>query len=204
MPKTKNAFAFRDFDSARILQRPFFKDFYFETDKSDEEILQSLSKTTEDSVDTWEKRLYVIKAILERLRVFRHLIDRHNETRLNIYNEKKSKSEGIKLAELRRPAPVMEYFSASRNVLELMNKFEKLYHKIEKNVQGRYRKEFAARLKQARQALGLTQKQLGELVQISPQVFSLYELGKRDIPVHTIIRLAKALDMNGNQILGLK
>ena len=104
MPKTKNAFAFRDFDSARILQRPFFKDFYFETDKSDEEILQSLSKTTEDSVDTWEKRLYVIKAILERLRVFRHLIDRHNETRLNIYNEKKSKSEGIKLAELRRPA----------------------------------------------------------------------------------------------------
>ena len=204
MPKTKNAFAFRDFDSARILQRPFFKDFYFETDKSDEEILQSLSKTTEDSVDTWEKRLYVIKAILERLRVFRHLIDRHNETRLNIYNEKKSKSEGIKLAELRRPAPVMEYFSASLNVLELMNKFEKLYHKIEKNVQVRYRKEFAARLKQARQALGLTQKQLGELVQISPQVFSLYELGKRDIPVHTIIRLAKALDMNGNQILGLK
>ena len=204
MPKTKNAFAFRDFDSARILQRPFFKDFYFETDKSDEEILQSLSKTTEDSVDTWEKRLYVIKATHERLIAFRHLIDRHNETRLNIYNEKKSKSEGIKLAELRRPAPVMEYFSASRNVLELMNKFEKLYHKIEKNVQGRYRKEFAARLKQARQALGLTQKQLGELVQISPQVFSLYELGKRDIPVHTIIRLAKALDMNGDQILGLQ
>ena len=204
MPKTKNAFAFRDFDSARILQRPFFKDFYFETDKSDEEILQSLSKTTEDSVDTWERRLYVIKATHKRLIAFRHLIDRHNETRLNIYNEKKSKSEGIKLAELRRPAPVMEYFSASLNVLELMNKFEKLYHKIEKNIQGRYRKEFAARLKQARQALGLTQKQLGELVQISPQVFSLYELGKRDIPVHTIIRLAKALDMNGNQILGLK
>ena len=204
MPKTKNAFAFRDFDSARILQRPFFKDFYFETDKSDEEILQSLSKTTEDSVDTWERRLYVIKATHERLIEFRHLIDRHNEKRLNIYNEKKSKSEGIKLAELQRPAPVMEYFSASLNVLELMNKFEKLYHKIEKNVQGRYRKEFAARLKQARQALGLTQKQLGELVQLSPQVFSLYELGKRDIPVHTIIRLAKALDMNGNQILGLK
>ena len=204
MPKTKNAFAFRDFDSARILQRPFFKDFYFAPDKSDEELLESLSHVQEDSVDAWERKLYVIKATHERLTEFRHLIDRHNETRLNRYNEKKSKSEGIKLAELRRPAPVMEYFSASLNVLELMNKFEKLYHKIEKNVQGRYRKEFAARLKQARQALGLTQKQLGELVQISPQVFSLYELGKRDIPVHTIIRLAKALDMNGNQILGLK
>ena len=135
MPKTKNAFAFRDFDSARILQRPFFKDFYFETDKSDEEILQSLSKTTEDSVDTWERRLYVIKATHERLIAFHHLIDRHNETRLNIYNEKKSKSEGIKLAELRRPAPVMEYFNASLSVLELTNKFEKLYCDIEKKIQ---------------------------------------------------------------------
>jgi len=39
--KTKNAFAFRDFDSSRILQRPFFKDFYFAPDKSDEELLES-------------------------------------------------------------------------------------------------------------------------------------------------------------------
>lgn len=55
MPKTKNAFAFHDFDSARILQRPFFRNFYFEPDKSDEEILQSLSKTTEAPVDSLEK-----------------------------------------------------------------------------------------------------------------------------------------------------
>ena len=60
MPKTKNAFAFRDFDSARILQRPFFKSFYFDTDKLDTEILQSLS-TTEDSVDSSEKKLYMIQ-----------------------------------------------------------------------------------------------------------------------------------------------
>ena len=71
--KTKNAFAFRNFDSSRILQRPFFKDFYFETDKSDEKILQSLSKATEDSVDSWEKNLYIIKATYERLTEFRNL-----------------------------------------------------------------------------------------------------------------------------------
>ncbi len=202
--KTKNAFAFRDFDSSRILQRPFFKDFYFAPDKSDEELLESLSHVPEDTVDAWEKNLYVIKATHERLTEFRHLIDRHNETRLNKYNEKKSKSKGIKLAELQRPAPVMEYFSASLNVLELMNKFEKLYYEIEKNIQVRYRKDFANRLKRARQALGLTQKQLGDLVQISPQGVSLYELGKRDVSIPTIIRLAKVLNMNGNQILGLE
>ena len=204
MPKTKNAFAFRDFDSSRILQRPFFKNFYFETDKSDEEILQSLNNATDDSVGSWEKNLYAIKAILDRLEEFRHLINRHNENRLDTYNRKKSELKGIKMTELQRPAPVMEYFSASLSVLELMNKFEKLYCDIEKNIQVRYRKEFGNRLKQARQALGLTQQQLGDLIRISSQGVSHYELGKRDASIPTIIKFAKVLNMNGNQILGLE
>lgn len=65
--KTKNAFAFRDFDSARILQRPFFKNFYFEPNKSDTEILDSLSESTEDSIDSLEKKSYIIQATHERL-----------------------------------------------------------------------------------------------------------------------------------------
>ncbi|MBQ7674599.1 MAG: hypothetical protein IJT36_08880, partial [Alphaproteobacteria bacterium] len=88
--KTKNAFAFRNFDSARILQRPFFKNFYFEPEKSDAEILDSLNVTKNDSVDSLEKKLYMIKATHERLTEFRHLIDKHNEKRLNKYNRKKS------------------------------------------------------------------------------------------------------------------
>lgn len=202
--KTKNAFAFRDFDSSRILQRPFFKNFYFDSDKSDAEILDSLSNTTKDSVDSWEKNLYAIKATYERLAEFRHLIDRHNETRLNRYNRKKSEAKGIKITELQRPAPVMEYFNASLSVLELMNKFEKLYSDIEKKIQVRYRKDFGTRLKRARQALGLTQQQLGDLIRISSQGVSLYELGKRDASIPTIIKFAKVLNMNGNQILGLE
>lgn len=154
--KTKSAFAFRNFDSSRILQRPFFKDFYFEPDKSDVEILESLSKETEDLVESWERNLYIIKATHERLARFRYLIDRHNEKRLNKYNKKKSESKGIKITELRRPAPVMEYFSASLSVLELMNKFEKLYHKIDKKLQAGYRKDFANRLKRIRKDLRLT------------------------------------------------
>ena len=202
--KTKNSFAFRDFDSSRILQRPFFKNFYFEPDKSDTEILQSLS-ATEDSIDSSEKKLYAIQAILERLVAFRNLIDRHNETRLNKYNKKKSELKGITITELQRPAPVMEYFSASLSVLELTNKFEKIYYDIEKKLQSRYRTEFANRLKGIRKNIGLTQKQLGALIRVSPEVYSVYERGeRRDLPIHMIIRLAKALNMSSDQILGLK
>ena len=201
MSKTKNAFAFRDFDSTHILQRPFFKNFYFDSDKSDTEILDSLSESKKDSVDTLERKLYVIKAVIERLRAFRHLIDRHNKTRLSKYNKKKSKSKKDKI---QRFIPVMEYSNASNNILELINKFEKLYCDIEKKLQEHYRKDFANRLKQARQASGLTLKQLGALIQVTPQAFYHYENGKRDVSVPMIIRLAKVLNLDGNQILGLK
>ena len=202
--KTKNAFAFRDFDSTRILQRPFFRDFHFDADKSDAQILESLNIVTEDSVDAWERNLYVIKATYERLFRFRHLINRHNENRLDKYNKKKSKSQDVKITELQRPAPVMEYFSASLSVLELMNKFKQLYSKIDKKIQIRYRKEFGTRLRRIRQDLGLTQAKFGDLVQVSPQVFSLYERGEHDVPIHTIIRLTKMLDISSDQLLGIQ
>ena len=202
--KTKNAFAFRDFDSSRILQRPFFKDFHFDANKSDAQILKSLSIVTEDSVDSWERNLYVIKATYERLFRFRRLINRHNENRLDKYNKIKSKSQDVKITELHRPAPVMEYFSASLSVLELMNKFKQLYSEIEKKIQVSYRKEFGTRLRRLRHDLGLTQAKFGDLVQVSPQVFSLYERGEHDVPIHTIIRLAKVLNMSSDQLLGIK
>ena len=197
MPKTKDAFAFRDFDSSHILQRPFFRNFYFETGKSDEEILKSLSMKTEESVNSLEKKLYAIKATLERLTEFRQLINRHNEQRLAYFYRKSNKKDKHRVNE-------MEYFSASLSVLELMNKFEKLYYDIEKKIRALYRKEFGNRLKQGRKSLGLTQKQLGALVQVSPQAFSLYEHGEQDIPVYTVIRLAKALNTSSDQLLGLK
>ena len=160
--------------------------------------MESLSNTTEDSIDNWERKLHMIKAIHERLTEFYHLIDRHNKTRLNKYNKKKSKSKKVKIIKFQRSIPVMEYSNASLSVLELIDKFKTLYCEIEKKIQVRYRKEFANRLKRARQALGLTQKQLGDLIQVSSQGISYYELGKRDASIPTIIRLAKALNMNGN------
>lgn len=201
--KTKNAFAFRDFDSERILQRPFFKNFLFVPNQSDAQIMESLNMVAEDSIDAWERNLYVIKAIHDQLSELRRLINKHYKKRLERYNKKKSKPKNISVPELHRSAPVVEYFDASLKVLELMNKFRALYREIEKKLQIRYRKEFASRLKQARQAMGMTQKQLGDLIQVSPQGFSLYERGERDVSVSTIIRLAKILNMSGDQILGL-
>ena len=199
--KTKNAFALRDFDPAHILQRPFFRDFHFDTNKSDAQILESLSIVNEDYVEAWERNLYVIKATHERLIEFRNLINKHNETRLSKYNKKILTRENT--SDSQRSVHVIEYFNASLSILELINKFKQLYCDIEKKIQIRYRKDFAQRVKHLRQESGLTQKQLGDLVQISPQVFSTYERGERDVPIHTIIRLARILNVSSDQILGI-
>ena len=65
----------------------------------------------------------------ERLTKFRYSINKHNETRLDKYNKRKSKSQDVKITELQRLAPFMEYFSAFLSV----HKFKQLYSEIEKN-----------------------------------------------------------------------
>lgn len=199
----KHAFAFRDFDTERILQRPFFKSFKLDRTKADTEILETLKAADSDSIDAMEKKLQTIKATHDRLEKFRHLIERHTK-RCDRYNKRKAVSLGVTSTELKRFAPTLEYFTAGLDCAELADRLAKLYCDLEKQIQGRYKKEFTSRLKQARIAAGLKQKELGDLVQVSPQGFSLYERGERDIPIHTVIRLAKVLKLSGDQILGLK
>lgn len=74
----------------------------------------------------------------------------------------------MKTPELQHFIPTIEYSSASSSVLELINKFNNLYCDIEKKLQAHYRKDFANRLKQARQILELTHcKTPSNLVQCS-------------------------------------
>lgn len=187
--KRRNAFAFRNFDRARILQRPFFKSFHFDR-ATDTEILEKLKAADSDSIDDMENKLVIIKATHDRLGQYQRLIDKHTK-RCARYNERKATTLGVTLSELKRFAPTLEYFTNSLDCIELADKLTKLYYELEKQIQERYRREFVARLKQARQAAGFTQRQLGELIQISPNGYSQYETGKREPSIPTLSRLLK-------------
>ena len=196
--KRQDAFAFRGYNRARILQRPYFKSFHFGS-ATDTEILQSLKAADDDSIDDMENKLIITKATHNRIEEYRRLIERHIR-RCDRYN----KALGVKVGEMKRTAVITEYFTATLDCIELAEKFARLYFELEKQIQERYRKEFAARLKQERLKVGLTQKELGDRVQVSPLGISRYERVERDIPIYTVIRLAKALNLSGDQILGLK
>lgn len=200
MPKTKDAFAFRDFDAERILQRNFFRELNL-PEMTDEEILQSFKAADENSIDVMEEKLHTVKATYERLEKYRRLINRHYQTRCDKYNKSKARALGVKVPELKRAAPTLDYFTAELSCIELIDKLGKIYCELEKQIQRQYRLDFSARLKKARIAAGLTQKQLGDLIQISPNGYGQYENGKRDPSIPTIFRLLRILP--AEQLLGI-
>lgn len=194
MPKTRNAFAFRNVDETRILQRPYFRQFNL-PNKSDVEIIQSLQAADDDSVDTMENKLDKIISLRNRIDSLYNLTISHLG-RLVRLSEKRTKQNKETPNIIRYTIIVDDIFMLLENILITENQSEK-------KIQKKYRAEFTARLRHYRQAAGLTQKELGYLIHVSPTVISRYMKGKRDIPIYELIRIAKALNVSADKLLGI-
>lgn len=59
------------------------------------------------------------------------------------------------------------------------------------------------RLRDMREDHDMTQKQIAEILQTTQQVYSEYELGKREIPLSKAISLAKLYDCSLDYLVGL-
>lgn len=199
MPKTRNAFAFKDYYRTKILQRSYFKQFNL-PEQTDDEILKLLQPAADDDVDTMEKKLSTTKALHERAKEFIILINRHGDryrklTRLLL---RAGKIEGTVVT------PPADYLDAIFGTKDLMDNLAKNYYCLENQIQRTYRKTFCERLKHYRKAARLTQRELGDAVQVSTQGISKYELGQREMPLHTVIRVARVLKISTDQLLGAK
>ena len=63
--------------------------------------------------------------------------------------------------------------------------------------------EFAKRLKSAREALRLTQAEVGDRAGFSPAEVSFYETGTRTPTIENLARLCKALKVSADWLLSL-
>ena len=59
------------------------------------------------------------------------------------------------------------------------------------------------RLRDMREDHDLAQKQIGEVLGIDQRVYSTYETGKREIPVHHLIKLAEFYQTSTDYLLGI-
>lgn len=62
---------------------------------------------------------------------------------------------------------------------------------------------FNENLKAAREALGLSQKEVAERVGVANSTYSLYESGNREPNVQTIKKIAAVLNVSADRLLGL-
>ncbi len=211
MPKTKDAFAFRDFDGKRILQRPFFKKFNFDADKSDEEILQDLSLAEDDSLSTIESKHETLNEIFNRLSQLRILAINHSNNRLEKYRKAIQKkidaapiSESLKEKYNREQRLATSYIlTIPIYITDKMELAEKIWRELETRLQEIYRENFAERLKQARLKANLSRKELGDKINLSPNGYGQYESARREPSLTSLIRLSRILNVSADWLIGI-
>ncbi|MBO4780226.1 MAG: hypothetical protein J5497_06280, partial [Selenomonadaceae bacterium] len=169
MPKTRNAFAFRDFDGKRILQRPYFRQFGF-ANVTDAEILAGLSVTDSDELAELEEKNKRLNDVFNRLDKLRRMVIQHANNRLEVYRQAIAKKlvaaqmddETLSLQSRyqREQSLAFEYvLNAPQDIADLMISVKKLWQDSEQKLQAAYRRRFGERLKTAREKAGLTRKE---------------------------------------------
>ena len=225
MPKTRDAFAFRDFDPERILQRRFFKDFHLYDDETDEEILKSLA--TEDFEEFTET---MIKAdcsseYLYMLAKYQKHIMKHGD-RLTKYaraleykiaTDETANIEVLRKRHKRVDELSMKYCGAVTaegttsyflggiavdDVGGLCQKFAQIYKKLDGKIKSHYRKIFAERLKQARKELRLTQTEFARRLNTSQRAIGYYEKAACEPSIAMLVRISKILKRPIDWFLG--
>ena len=215
--KTRDAFAFRGFDGERILQRPYFRrwraKYHVGDDLSDAAILAGVIIHYADfNVDMCEFDNEKLTELLTRLEKFQRLIQRHANAmdgRLEKYRRavQSATAENFSLqSRLDREEKMSRVYliDASRAVGDLLVEVKKRWQESEIDLQGVYRRRFGERLKAAREAAGLSRKNMAVKLGMSVSGYSYYERGERELTILAITRLARILNVSTEQLFERK
>lgn len=230
MPKTKNAYALRSFDTTKILQRRWFKDFNLPVDE-DEKVLLGFCNIVENPFEnatpydsptvithieksclkSANENLEIITRLGEHTVFYEALLERHLK-RLNdikkyyteifmATEEKIWKTKALQANELiKHYREVLNSTTVLREKISI--KVKTLKELFEKDFRQRF---FGSRLRQARKAAGLTQRELAERVGFKTyNSIAQYERGLNDPSLPTLFRIATELNCSADWLLNLK
>lgn len=185
--KTKDAFALNSFKPAQILQRPYFREFGFGADKTDDEILVGLSHADDDSRQALETKFDTLSRLIWRASEYLKFVKRHAD-RLERYRRAVAEKHE------REQELVKFYLVKVYLVVEnLLRTLEQTFRELDDAIKLFYRKTFADRLKTARLATGMNQTKFGAFFGLSQGAISNYELGIREPTLANIVRFAQKL-----------
>ena len=228
--KKKNACALyvggKDFDTTRILSRPFFKSLNL-PEGDDESIISGFNTDNCSTTAEMEERiarLLEVKAgvrkfgdLLIKQQVNRHikLLDKFDKLMRKIFEPEDDFDEtdfaAIKLTPDFKPIVLerlksylkkinilhTQYQAAGNAVTNLLDRIIKQHRVMEKAIQKEYRVHFAQNLKAARAAKGITQKAAAAMLGVAVPTFSDYERGEAAPSYRNLARIS---DMLGTSI----
>lgn len=147
---------------------------------------------------------------LERVRFQLDCIDLHiGRLRRYLLSVQKKMSEEskdignkiIKERQLSRASYLLWHYEWIKDVLAAyMANLEEYNESQQENLQQQYKKEFAERLRFARMKKKLNQAEVAAQLGLTPQAYSNYERGTRDLPIFTIYRLKQILGVSADYL----
>ena len=193
MPKTKNAFGLRGFDPDRIFQRARYRDFHLDPDRTDEEILQSL---TNPQADEYERSFDTLRSLYQLTIAYQKAINRHLK-RLDRYSMRGGASARLQSA-------ASEYGLDAMFVQGLTNQIAKTFYRLCDERANYRRNYFSNQLKIARRELGLNQRDFGSLLGLSQRGVSNHECGDAEPNLATLYRLSTLTNHSVDWFLGVR
>ena len=224
MPKTKDAFAFRDFDEERILQRRYFKDFHFDEDKTDAEIIAAMSANDFDSFETTQKKIDALDVLLAKAAEYQKHMKRHGK-RLTKYahvvankiaTDENADISALRAKHKRAGELSMEYSGCVSDGTttyfrggiavdvcgSLCQRLAVSYKELDEKIKSHYRKIFAERLRSVRKELKLTQADLGRQLGITQRGISNFENAIYEPSLATLVKISETLKRPVGWFLG--
>lgn len=208
--KTRNAFALKDFDAQRILQRNFFLNrLGFMYEDSDANIIDfyNVSNVAHLGASKMEERragLRRLKSVAEiyQSRLMAHAdkisklesryAERFMNTLADVFKEKYEYANTLKSC----------YELATSLISKIISQISEQEKENEKSIQRIYREEFASSLKKIRLNRKLTQRELAARLDIAVPTLSQYENAVIEPTIKNLIRLANILDTTTDELLG--
>ena len=211
MAKSKDAFALRDFDKERILQRKFF--FYrlgiaFEdTDIVTLEIYYSVGGVSHKGAKAMEQKLSKLRKVTQAILSYKYRLDKHLN-KLDGYVSRyavefvETNSDDFKRKYARADDLSEKYTEYRRATEQLFDKCKDMISEGEKAIQQQYKKDFAGSLKRIRQERHMSQRELAGRLGIAVPTLSQYENCIVEPTIKNLIRLANALEVSTDELLG--
>lgn len=211
MAKTKDAFALRDFDGERILQRKIFLQRigieFKDTDITTLEIYYSVAGTSDKGAKAMEQKLSELRKLEQTIWNYKERLTKHLN-KLGEYVSRyavdftKTNDDGSR-KKYARADDLAERYTTCRSLTEqLLEKCRNMIIEGDKAIQQQYRKDFAGSLKRIRQERRMSQRELAGRLGIAVPTLSQYENCIVEPTIKNLIRLANALNVSADELLG--